>query len=1489
MTNPGAPPTGTSILAYNPFFPNGQVNDVWAAWFTALSADLGTGPVISFNGRTGIVIPVSGDYPASFVPFTQSGTGAVASTVDAKLKQSVSVVDFGADATGVSDSTTAFNNALATGKAVYVPYGTYLLTGFTITSQSFELFGDGRASILNFNTTGVGIQLTQASSAQNISGVIRDLAFKQTTNVPAAFIRNTGYLNLLIENCYFSNTSATYCVDNYLGYGLKLRNCVFSDITGSGVRLRDDGAVTYYSYVASFDGCDFTRISASGVEAEGAHALKFSNCAIESCNNGVVTNSNGGSGSTQSWGVSFDSCDFESNTTYSVDLRTDGSSYWGNAVFNACSFAGSPKVNLGSKSKAVFIACPSAGGSPVVISGSANAEAILIDSPGATQSGAFRWTNQDTGVLTLPNGTVGTPPLNFGDAATGFYRQASNKIGITANGTNIGDFGTAGWDLSAPINIFGGASQFGSAFAGGNTVFQWGSQGSGLSTASFGIGAIATSRGAFFETTAAGAINFRVGTTNILASSFDATGNFNPKFYTSSVVGGSVASASTITPTGPVFHLTGGVTTNTINLPYTGFTGSILVTTDASVTFGTSGNIAASLTTAAGQVVMFTYDGTKWYPLSINIGTTSNSVFIPQGTTAGTIDYTGATDSTTNLQALLDAAPQGTTFLLGIGTPKFNVIIRKNGVIMQGPGQAQFTGAITQYWQPFDVTKPVVQVSDDLASYNGSGVINAMLYTPSGTGQKGLVFAGGAAKCLAVNVFSLGFTKSCIEFRHDDAFPCTFNMASNIAASTNVTGAAAFMFYDRHSAFVGTGSLNTTGGGQMVITAVTSGTVCVGAPVTGTGVTGKVFVTGFVSGTNGGIGTYSVSSSQTVASTTLTLGGNAWTTANQVSNFSATAANGYQIVNDGAQTNSMSNGYVQNSFSGNGLLFTQALGALYTPRMNFGQVDVDSTTGFGAITVTVDLSAAGGSNFRTAANVSNASPIMGQINTSGGAFWVAGHTTNSATFGVAATTITLTSVAGLTAGMQIVVAGAGTSGRNYTDQIVSISGSVVTLLNHNSATSVNAGADVQFGDFAPMVNTGAVACSWNNGPVNIGTSNKNTFLGDQPGLMWHSNGGASAGPFNGTDYWTYMADKQLRFAGTVPAVTVTAISRVGTTVTVTTSGAHNMAQGDSFNLTGITDFDGFNSVNGPNATAFQPVVSGLPSTNSFAYTSPVSGGATPANQAPTLVPIKVASFNRGRLELPAGASNNNSGIAFQIPAGTYGMAFHHDNTTASFYRQTPDTTNGILDDRFGSAITTGKAWRLGNNSVGDRAYLTGNGAFWLLNAAAPGTDASGSFLYAATADNRMHVKDASGNDGAILTTTDQVGTFTTAAPTGTTSATAVMMGLGGSATLTPKNSTRVAIMASFQTANSTINDGITCDLRYGTGTAPVNGAAVTGTLLGISQTRTSLVAADRGGMVLIGIATGLTLGTAYWMDVSALAVTGGTASITGVTLTAHEI
>lgn len=93
--------------------------------------------------------------------------------------------------------------------------------------------------------------------------------------------------------------------------------------------------------------------------------------------------------------------------------------------------------------------------------------------------------------------------------------------------------------------------------------------------------------------------------------------------------------------------------------------------------------------------------------------------------------------------------------------------------------------------------------------------------------------------------------------------------SGNITVGNNltVTGTSA-LINNVVVGFSGTGSIATT---TLTISAVASGTLAVGSVISGTGVTAGTTITAILTG-SGGVGTYTVSASQTVSSTTITAG-----------------------------------------------------------------------------------------------------------------------------------------------------------------------------------------------------------------------------------------------------------------------------------------------------------------------------------------------------------------------------------------------------------------------------------------------------------------------------------------------------------------------------------------------------------------------------------------------------------------------------------------
>ena len=84
--------------------------------------------------------------------------------------------------------------------------------------------------------------------------------------------------------------------------------------------------------------------------------------------------------------------------------------------------------------------------------------------------------------------------------------------------------------------------------------------------------------------------------------------------YIAKTAGAVVVSAGTITPTGMVFHVSGANQITTINLPYVGFTGNITIIPDGAFSTNVAGNIAVATNAVVSRAIIFTYDGTKWYP-----------------------------------------------------------------------------------------------------------------------------------------------------------------------------------------------------------------------------------------------------------------------------------------------------------------------------------------------------------------------------------------------------------------------------------------------------------------------------------------------------------------------------------------------------------------------------------------------------------------------------------------------------------------------------------------------------------------------------------------------------------------------------------------------------------------------------------------------------------------------------------------------------------
>jgi hypothetical protein len=129
---------------------------------------------------------------------------------------------------------------------------------------------------------------------------------------------------------------------------------------------------------------------------------------------------------------------------------------------------------------------------------------------------------------------------------------------------------------------------------------------------------------------------------------------------------------------------------------------------------------------------------------------------------------------------------------------------------------------------------------------------------------------------------------------------------------------------------------------------------------------------------------------------------------------------------------------------------------------------------------------------------------------------------------------------------------------------------------------------------------------------------------------------------------------------------------------------------------------------------------------------------------------------------------------------------------------------------------------------------------------------------------------AQGGTG-VTTTPAAPASFAPSNPASTTSTTLVMMGLGSTCAFTPASSGKVLVNVIAYVATATAAVSATVGARYGTGTAPSNGAAVTGTAFG-GAADPAVTGSGTGNRSCVAFTAVLSLSasTAYWFDLALL-------------------
>jgi hypothetical protein len=135
--------------------------------------------------------------------------------------------------------------------------------------------------------------------------------------------------------------------------------------------------------------------------------------------------------------------------------------------------------------------------------------------------------------------------------------------------------------------------------------------------------------------------------------------------------------------------------------------------------------------------------------------------------------------------------------------------------------------------------------------------------------------------------------------------------------------------------------------------------------------------------------------------------------------------------------------------------------------------------------------------------------------------------------------------------------------------------------------------------------------------------------------------------------------------------------------------------------------------------------------------------------------------------------------------------------------------------------------------------------------------------------------------------------FAPANPTGTASTSPVMMGMGSTVTYTPASSGLVLVTVSGAWTTATAATNVVLSPRYGTGAAPGNSVAETGTRWGIGSTDLAAKGNSTTGTVDLFTFTAilsLTRGTPYWFDMAfATGSASDTASLSNMNFAIAEL
>lgn len=258
---------------------------------------------------------------SSLVGYISGGTGAVATTVQAKLRRWQDVMDKGADNTGSVDTHAALqamlDSATGVGLTVVMPPGTYRIDSPLVWPQNWPvtLLGSGvDATIINYTGSGDAIVMSDAgASTVFVKSSIENLTIvgNGSTSVNGVAMRQAYAMEL--RNVRIREFEVGLRIEQT--WSVMLDFVRIDSCSQTGIELHDEANnITAY--------CCEILDNANGIYTAGARAVLFSGCTIEANTQyGAYITANSADG--QSENIVFHGCYIEGNATADIRVILD--------------------------------------------------------------------------------------------------------------------------------------------------------------------------------------------------------------------------------------------------------------------------------------------------------------------------------------------------------------------------------------------------------------------------------------------------------------------------------------------------------------------------------------------------------------------------------------------------------------------------------------------------------------------------------------------------------------------------------------------------------------------------------------------------------------------------------------------------------------------------------------------------------------------------------------------------------------------------------------------------------------------------------------------------------------------------------------------------------------------------------------------------------------------------------------------------------------